>query len=116
GRIVRSLEFGTNSSGFASGGDMPTLDTNYPPRWDTTTSEDPIVVEVVYNDRGMIDRVIDPMQRITSLWYDDLNRRIAMVENHVSQVNISWDDVNHRWQVSGNSTETDEDRVTTFVH
>ncbi len=129
-RVIQSVNFGTNiDDEFKFGGTAPTINQSTPPDWDTTGSE--IVVETAYNARGLVDTTTEfseagtpDVAEITMFVYDDLNRRIAVIENQkdVVESDIAWDNPNQtpdRWvaaDVGGTGGELDEDRVTSYVY
>ncbi|MCW5777310.1 MAG: RHS repeat-associated core domain-containing protein, partial [Phycisphaeraceae bacterium] len=119
-RPIRTVNFGTNQSSgiFESGGSEPTWPPAQPPDFDTTGYEDTIVTAVEYDERGLVGRVRNPEGRFTTLLYDDLGRRVAVIENH-DNATLSWNDslTPPRWEADGlDEAEPDVDRVTSFVY
>lgn len=112
-RVRHSADFGTNSSsGFISGTSAPTITQGSPP----TGAE--LVTETVYDTRGRVDQSIDPEGMKTKFQYDDMDRRIAVIENYDNGA-VSWNTTPSldRWGASGLSTAAlDQDRITSFVY
>jgi RHS repeat-associated protein len=111
-RVIRSVNWGTNQTGFNHGGSAPTITQSSPLNWDS--SGDQLVTETAYNTRGLVDTSTDPTGKKTKHFYDDLSRTIAVAENYVNAT-VTWS--TDRWVV-GNITdaELDTDRVTSFVY
>ncbi|MBX3408177.1 MAG: RHS repeat-associated core domain-containing protein [Phycisphaeraceae bacterium] len=119
-RPIRTLNYGTNnSSDIFENDDLPSWPLgSVPDDWNDLPAGDPIMTGVVYNERGMVRDVIDPLGRITRTFYDDLGRRIAVVENY-EDASIEWNAEADlpRWRATGIDTgEDDRDRVTAFVY
>lgn len=119
-RPIRTLNYGTNSgSDIFANGTFPSWPLgSVPSDWNTLPAGNPIMTGVVYNDRGLVEDVIDPLGRLTRTFYDDISRRIAVVENY-EDAGLEWDgDADlPRWQATGvDSGEHDQDRVTAFVY
>ena len=112
-RVIRSVNYGTNQTGFEHGGTAPTLNQSSPPDWDT--SGDELVSETLYNNRGMVEQVTDPDGQVTKYFYDDLNRSVATIENF-DDATVAWDATSECWEVDNiDDAEPDTDRVTSFV-
>jgi RHS repeat-associated protein len=79
-RAIREAQFGTNTSGFQSGGTAPTIDQSAPPSA-TAADASKLVNETRYDARGLVESLTDPMGRITRFHHDALGRRIMVVEN-----------------------------------
>ncbi len=114
-RVVGVVDFGTNQSGFASGGSAPTLNTATPPQWNT--SADDIRVTLSYDNGGRVETMTDPLTRVTKLIHDAMGRQVATIENYQNAV-VSWSTANSRWQVTDatNPGAADEDRVTSVAY
>jgi|GEM_PF-970306 len=122
-RPIRTVTFGTNTTDFSSGGDDPYSGASpvWPPASATpvTASMFPsaIVTGVEYNTRGLPGTIIDPLERETKLFYDGLNRRIAVVENADQYAGIGWDQTADRWLASGLSpSDPTLNHTTSFVY
>lgn len=142
-RQSRTVNFGTNdaaATGYPTGifknASAPTWPPTPPapaPDWSSTYA-DLIVTGTLYGTRGLIETTIDSYpfdngayaagpwldgSRRTQILYDDLGRRIAVIENYVD-AQIAWDSGldGGRWKVSSglNIAEPDTDRVTSFVY
>jgi RHS repeat-associated protein len=111
-RVRHSVDYGTNStSGFISGTSAPTITQGSPP------SGDELVSETIYDNRGRLE-TIDPEGAKTKFQYDDMDRRIAVIENY-DNGSVSWNTTPalDRWGASGLSTSSlDQDRITSFVY
>lgn len=114
-RVVGVVDFGTNQSGFASGGSAPTLNSATPPQWNT--SSDDIRVTMTYDGSGHVETMTDPLTRVTKLIHDAMGRQVATIENYQNAV-VSWSTANSQWQVTDatNPGATDEDRVTSVAY
>ncbi len=117
-RRIRTVNFGTNTTEneFRTGGSAPDWPPEDPPDFDTEDYENTIVTGAEYNARGLLDSTTEPKAaRVTKYLYDDLSRRIAVVENY-DDATVSWSSGDGRWTVSGiTDAEPDTDRVTSFV-
>ena len=118
-RRTHTVAFGTNAtSGIFQNDSAPT----WPPSTLTPPSfgESQIVSAVEYGSRGLVARSIDPRQHATEYRYDDLSRRIAVIENAqgtAGSFSIGWNGTSEQWTVSGlSSTTPDQNRVTSFVY
>jgi len=113
-RPISMANFGTNQTGFKHGGSAPTISQSTPLEWDS--GGDQIVSEMIYDERGRVEKTIDPTGIETLIYYDDMDRRIAVVGNYIDAT-VSWDATDVRWEPSGiTDTAQDEDRVTSYVH
>ncbi|MCI0629301.1 MAG: dockerin type I domain-containing protein [Phycisphaerales bacterium] len=115
-RLTHSANHGTNNDNgtssdiqddFVSGGSAPTVTQGSPP----ASSDKLLVSQTVYNARGLVEQSIDPKGQITKFEYDDLGRRIAVIENYVNAT-VSWN--GSRWAAS--DLNDDADRVTSFIY
>lgn len=113
-RRVRTIAYGTNTTGFVEGGTAPTLPTTKP-EWNTYS--DNIVTGVEFDAIGRVDYALDGRGYKTKYFYDDLDRRIAVAENF-EDAGVSWTTSDSgRWTVSGlDYTNLDTDRVTSYVY
>jgi hypothetical protein len=85
------------------------------------TTADDLITETIYGGRGLVGSMIDPEGQITSFVYDDLNRQIAVIENHDETPDmVTWDDEAQegpRWVVTyPQDNDPDVNRVTSFVY
>lgn len=118
-RIVRVVDYGTNTTGFRSGGARPfdpISPPTSPPSW--TSAGDQRVWEVSFNVRGLVDGVVNPTGRRDRTLYDDLSRVRATIENvqGFTDDRLVWQQALGRWGVSGLSSAPDADRVTSVVY
>lgn len=116
GRVIDSLNYGTNDSGggFVTGTSAPTsIDT------DRGTSP-ALITSTEFDSWGRVRIQTDPAGKETLTVYDDLSRTIATVENRTSsfdETDITWDSNDENWDADlGMSPEIDENRVTSFVY
>ncbi|MCC6230521.1 MAG: RHS repeat-associated core domain-containing protein [Phycisphaerales bacterium] len=117
-RRTHTVSFGTNTSNdrFEAGGSAPTWPPEEAPDRGNSAYDNTIITSVAFNERGLVDESVDGEGIITKYFYDDLSRRIAVVENYVNAT-ISWNGTAGRWEAGGlSSSEPDTDRVTSFVH
>jgi RHS repeat-associated protein len=118
-RVVNSINFGTNQSSglFEAGGDAPEKN-QAGDAWETSAAD--LETSTVYNERGLIDVSTDPEDRDTKYWYDDMDRRIAVIENHDDQdpVAFVWDVTKERWKVTDglDPSAPDTNRVTSYAY
>lgn len=117
GRPIRSVNFGTNLSAFKGGGSAPTI-TQPPaasPPDHTTSPTTQIVRATAYNARGVADTTTSPEGVITRTLFDDLGRRIAVIEGY-DDASVVWSEAvsPHRWVAS--DLDNDHDRVASFVY
>lgn len=114
GRLIRRVDFGTNNSnGYEHGGSAPTITQASPPSasgGDLTK----LVTETAYNSRGLVDEVTNPRGYVSKTLYDDMNRRIAVIDNY-DDAAVSWSSGDGRWTASDLGPD-DEDRVVSFVY
>ncbi len=122
GRLIRTGDFGTNESGYqhTSGHTAPTVSQSSPPEGGesgTYASTGVRVTSIAYDGRGRVVDVADALNRHTHMFFDDLDRRIAVVENFVNATDPTWDESAERWTLTnlGGGTLSDEDRATSFV-
>jgi RHS repeat-associated protein len=118
-RRTHTIDFGTNdtTTNVFTNASAPTWPPS--PLAPPAFNANPIVSAVEFNARGLVARSIDPKQRATEYRYDDLSRRIAVIENAqgaTGSLSISWD--SGLWEVTGldPGTNFDQDRVTSFVY
>lgn len=122
-RRTYTVDFGTNTTStegdiFKNAASAPT----WPPSALAlpTFGTQPIVSAVEYNARGLVARSIDPKEHKTEYRFDDLSRRIAVIENAqgtTGSLSIGWNGTSEQWTVSGlSSTARDQNRVTSFVY
>lgn len=118
-RQIGMINYGTRDSSdrFASGTGAPTIPSSLP---SFPYPADQIVTAVEYGVRGLVEQVVDPEGKRTRYVYDDLNRRVAVIENY-DDADVEWDPVNASWVATGvgggvSNTEEDGDRVTTFTY
>ncbi len=122
-RMIRSVNFGTNTTDFRYGGSEPSIIQASPP--DHTSSD--LVNAMTYNARGLTDTMTSPDGDVTEYVYDDLNRTIAIIEQQDEDdvggdVNaVTWNGTLGRWLVSnvgggGSPIVLDVDRATSFVY
>ena len=119
-RRIESVDWGTNQSTYSAPGSTspPTVTQSSPPSVDTTGS-DRLVIQWVYDEpHGAVGEVIDGKSTGVRFVFDDLGRRIAVIENPGSTLpTIAWDSSALRWTVAGSSgSASDQNRVTTFVY
>lgn len=123
-RLIRSVSFGTNltAADLRYGGSAPTISQSSPPDWDTAAASVQLVTATGYDVRGMVETTIDPSGQKTKFLYDDLNRRIALIENYVNG-EVEWMADSSlgsggRWDDSdaAEDPDDDEDRITSFVY
>jgi RHS repeat-associated protein len=121
-RRTHTVDFGTNATADAfENGSAPTWPPSplLPPTFATGTK---IVSGVEFNSRGLVARSIDPKERASEYRYDDLSRRIAVIENAqgaTGSLSITWSTGNGgEWAVSGlnPTTNPDHNRVTSFAY
>ena len=110
-RPVRTIEFGTNNLSadvFATGSSAPN-----PASPDT----DALITVTAYDERGLIKTIEDPEGKKTRMFYDDLSRQVAVVENWVDAV-VSRDTTDPwKWTLDlGTQTGLDQDRATLSYH
>ncbi len=120
-RVIRSVDYGTNTTGFVSGGSAPTVNQAIPlAASDAANGSDYLVTEIAYDNLGRIETVTDSKEEVTKAFYDDLYRVIALSENHVNASVTGWDGTNKKWTVTnvgtGSAGLQDEDRVTSYVY
>ncbi len=120
-RVAATIDYGTNDADdkFITGTALPTVPTTVAglsslPAW-------AIVTQVGYEpNRGVVNKAIDPLGRVTTTVYDDLLRTIATIENYddTNPVTLAWDGTHGRWSVTAglNISEPDVNRVTSFVY
>lgn len=118
-RRTHTVNFGTNAT-------SDTFQNDSAPTWPPSTltppnfGVNPIVSGVEYGANGLVARSIDPNQHATEYRYDDLSRRIAVIENaqgSTGSLSIGWNGTSEQWTVSGlSSTTPDKNRVTSFVY
>jgi RHS repeat-associated protein len=116
-RPIRRVDFGTNQTGFVSGGPSPasTWPPSVPPNWNDT-GEQRLVTAIDYHKRGFADLVIDPEGKRTRTALDALGRPIWTIENE-SSGSVAWSTSLGRWTVTGMSTsDSSLNRVTSFVY
>jgi hypothetical protein len=111
-RLIQTVNFGTNNTAhdiFANGSS---------PAWPGTVPSFAITSEVVYDSRGRVDRMIDPLGKVTKYLYDDVDRQTAVVENWQSANPpvLAWD--SGRWKVTSglSASDPDRNRVTSYVY
>ena len=81
-----------------------------------------LITTTTYNARGLVDTtttINDSQNQVTKYVYDDLNRRVAIVENRTNfdeEEDFAWSNSLDRWTVLGGLTQPDVDRVTSFVY
>ena len=126
-RPIREAQFGTNASGFQSGGTAPTVSQASPPSSNAADTTK-LVTETRYDPRGLIESLTDPMGRVTRFHYDALGRRIMLIENFdaADPVVFGWESGivlgeyvdKQRWVVTDglDFDEPDRNRATSFVH
>lgn len=114
GRPIRSVNFGTNLSAFKGGGSAPTITQSSPPDH-TTSPTTQIVWATAYNVRGQAETTTSPEGVVTRTLFDDLGRRIAVIEGY-DDASVVWSEAvsPHRWVAS--DLDNDHDRVTSFVY
>jgi YD repeat-containing protein len=129
-RVETQSNFGTNDADnrFIYGGSLYSVQQQPPPTWDDelgwSGTGRGLPTLTAYNARGLVDHTIDAAGVRTSQVYDDMNRRIAIVENHddlditLGAGDIEWDSNDGRWIITGGlaTGEPDVDRVTSFVY
>ncbi|MCC6322744.1 MAG: hypothetical protein IT438_15050 [Phycisphaerales bacterium] len=136
GRLSRQVEFGTNRApgtgrvddAFGNGTDPSTGSSpvwplpdgpTAAPEWNDTGYANHLVTAWQYNERGLLDSIVDPKGRRSRVVYDDEEDPIATIESAVStSLSIAWDTDKGRWGVSGyagGSTPLDQDRVTSVA-
>ncbi len=117
GRIRRATDYGTNDVEFRSGTAAPIINPNV---WPEPGQSGGVIrtVGFDYNNRGMIAKTTDPEGRVHHIFYDDLQRPIADVENASGTIAFNWKEAGGgdpaRWEVGGLSD--DSDRVTTYYY
>lgn len=128
-RQIRTVNFGTNdaTSGYPSGrfsnGSAPTWPPSSVPDWSNSgTYANALITGTVYDVRGLVERTIDSHPdgrssgRFRKILYDDLNRRVAIIENYIDAT-VAWNGTLGRREVTGGlASAADEDRVTSFVY
>ncbi len=113
-RPIRSVMYGTNTTGFVHGGSAPTVNQASPPDHNTAGAQ--LVHATSYNERGMVQSTTDPEGAETRTFYDDMNRRVAVIENY-DDATVSWDPGDKRWEITGlDIAEPDTDRGVTFTY
>src|SRR5690606_25416899 len=105
-RRIATINFGTNTSGFSSGGAAPS--TGWPPAATsdpaTLSFGDAIITGITYNERGLADTSIEVdvlpggADRMAKYFYDDLDRTIAVAENY-DDATVTWSSGLDRWTV-----------------
>ncbi|MBC7834513.1 MAG: hypothetical protein H7Y88_05355, partial [Phycisphaerales bacterium] len=117
-RRIATIDHGTRSSSdfFEMGNAAPTVATTIP----GTYPSDQLISVAAYNERGLADYMLDPALKSTKYFYDDLGRRIAVVENY-DDATIAWNGTTLQWDASnvGHSSgplNDSTDRVTSFVY
>ncbi len=123
GRMTDSLWFGTNNgpsdaNEFGVGTSAPSPSTDF--GTDRSTNTRALISSVGFDQRGRVVVSIDPEGTETAYKFDDLSRRVAVVEAR-SDVDpaedITWDNTGGLWDVAWPmSAPPDQDRVTTFVY
>jgi len=104
-RPIRSVNYGTNLSGgwvhdpSTSGDPVPTVTQESEPDWDT--GEAWIVTHTDYGARGLVERTTDPKGFETKVFFDDLSRQIAVVENWDNVAIDDWNETDERWDLTG---------------
>jgi len=114
-RLIGQVEYGTNDASkdiLKSGGSAPSALTQVPSRSDSNFTHT-LIRSAEYNDRGLIEKAIDPIGHVSKYYYDDLERTFAVVENFASDPTFSFS--NGRWHASGSLTG-DQNRATSFVY
>ncbi|MDZ4827043.1 MAG: hypothetical protein SGJ13_11355, partial [Actinomycetota bacterium] len=126
-RAIRQAEYGSNATGFQSGGSAPSIVQSAPPASNAADATK-LVTETSYDARGLVDTVTDPMSRMTKFHHDALGRRIMVIENFdpSNPVEFVWegpldqvaDVLMRRWKiVSGLDIDhPDRNRATSFVY
>lgn len=117
-RPIRSVRYGTNTTGFVHGGSAPTVNQASPPDHNTAGAQ--LVSATAYNERGMVESTTDPEGAVTKTFFDDMNRRVAVIENYDDAV-VTWDPPtgggDGRWEITGlDIAEPDTDRGVTFTY
>lgn len=124
-RRIGSINYGTNDTTgkqFIANTTGPSIQSSLPAFTDGAFA-DAIISKMAYNTRGLVDSTSDSTStdtdadRTTKYLYDDMGRRIAVIENYDDAV-VEWDGTNDRWTVSSglDDAEQDTDRVTSFVY
>ncbi len=123
GRAFRQINFGTrHGDGFAresygSGIDpITTSITNGLQVFDLEPED--LVSETTFDERGRTFESIDPKGTATRYLYDDLDRRIGVVENAVGTVDVDWHAGDGRWEVTNglDPNHPDRNRVTSYAY
>ncbi|MEE8154260.1 MAG: RHS repeat-associated core domain-containing protein [Phycisphaerales bacterium] len=127
-RTIRSINFGTGddtNDDFRYDGPVPTKQAApNEDDWDTSDGFQ-LVTATAYNSRGLVESSTSPDGDIAMYFFDDLNRRIVVVENRVDidEDDIDWDLPNQtpdRWvidDVGGTAgNDLDQDRAISYVY
>ncbi len=119
-RQSATLNYGTNIPGdnrFVSGGSAPAVP-GVPP----SSTDELLVSLVAYDDRGLAAFLMDAKGHSTRYLFDDLSRRIAVIENQEDVLQVEWQtpsgEPEPRWVVASGleAAEPDTDRVTSFIY
>ena len=120
-RLIAAQDFGTNRSDGLFGynaASAPTINQASPPT--PGPNEDTLISSIAYDaSRGRVDHVTDPMGRITKLFYDDLDRRVAVAENAQTSPppTVTWNSTSLRWIAGGmDDAYPDRNRTTSYVY
>lgn len=125
-RPVTLAEYGTNDVTddlFRTGTNSP-WHTSWPPSPlpSPDVGEDlPLVTAISYNDRGLVSEVMAPDETRTAIVYDDLNRRVGVIENYTEARTVARDTDSTPWKAaaSGGSLTpwpAEDDRTTIFIY
>ncbi|MCC6284905.1 MAG: hypothetical protein IT439_06315 [Phycisphaerales bacterium] len=103
-RMVATVNYGVNTGGtiFEAGGDEPTVPDTLP----GSAPSGSLMSVVEYNSRGLTHRAYDTAGKATEYRYDDLGRRIAVIENAQEDP----DDVELEWYIPGSPSTTNPAR------
>ncbi|MDX9911477.1 MAG: RHS repeat-associated core domain-containing protein [Phycisphaerales bacterium] len=121
-RRIRTAQFGTNlaSDQFSTGGIAPDWPPGTLPESASFTTT-PLISRTAYDERGLVSVSTDPKGLETAIFYDDLSRRIAVVENRDDVVRsaLAWNGTLGHWTVSSgvyDASDPSTDRVTSFAY